>query len=157
MKINKALLGLSPACSFIIFHMASSCRKKKFYPIAVRCRGSLNSNRDWWDVLKYELYVEPDLRAKSIEGSVRISFRALANGATLQLDFQQPMVIDSIPGARYERDGNIALVSLIQPVNKGDTKSLNVYFHGKPREASLHPGTEAGSGKETGKAGRGCR
>jgi len=138
MKINKALLLVA---SLLLHHFSHGqlMQKKEVFTHADTLRGSLNSHRDWWDVLKYELYVRPDFAAKSIEGSVRISFRALANGATLQLDFQQPMVIDSIPGARYERDGNIALVSLIQPVNKGDTKSLNVYFHGKPREAVTPP------------------
>ncbi|HMH21975.1 MAG TPA: M1 family metallopeptidase [Puia sp.] len=145
MKINKDPLPLGKALLIVVclsvahFSQAQLMQKKEVFTHADTLRGTLNSNRDWWDVQRYDIRVRPDFDAKTIGGSVTIGFKALTNGEKMQLDFQQPMIIDSIPGARFERDGNIALVSLGQSAKKGDSRELTVYFHGKPREAVTPP------------------
>jgi hypothetical protein len=45
---------------------------KKVYTLADTLRGSLNAERTWWDVQRYELSVKPDYNDKSITGSNKI-------------------------------------------------------------------------------------
>jgi aminopeptidase N len=72
-------------------------------------RGSLNENRDWWDVLRYEIEVKPDYEKKEIKGVVKLTFKYsdilnnpktlidhVLKGFNMQIDLQEPLVIDSI-------------------------------------------------------------
>jgi aminopeptidase N len=138
MSINKALFAF--ACLFLVhFSQGQLLKKKDVFNHADTLRGTLNADRDWWDVQKYDISVKPDFAGKSIEGSVTITFMALRDGQKMQLDLQQPMILDSIPGAKFVRDGNIALVTLRKPLPAGDMTYLKAYFHGTPREAVTPP------------------
>ncbi|MBD0297631.1 MAG: hypothetical protein ICV84_20985, partial [Flavisolibacter sp.] len=61
-------------------------------------RGSITPERAWWDVTRYDITVIPDFNKRSIEGSCTITFRRLASmkGNVMQVDLQEPMMIDSI-------------------------------------------------------------
>ena len=59
-------------------------------------RGSIGLGRDWWDVLKYDLYANLDLADSTISGYNTIQFKALKVGNVMQIDLQDPMIIDSI-------------------------------------------------------------
>ena len=54
-------------------------------------RGSVTPERAWWNLLKYDLSVTPDYDAKSVHGDNAITFVALTDGQTLQIDLQEPM------------------------------------------------------------------
>src|SRR6476620_8535285 len=43
-------------------------------------RGSITAERGWWDVIKYDITVQPDIDNKSIAGANNITFKALADG-----------------------------------------------------------------------------
>jgi hypothetical protein len=43
-------------------------------------RGSVTPERAWWDVLKYDITVEPDPVTKQIKGENILTFKALADG-----------------------------------------------------------------------------
>ncbi len=142
-------------------------------------RGSLNENRDWWDVLRYDIEVKPDFGSKTIQGKIIIkfkivkperlkgSFSKLPGFLLMQIDLQQPLIIDSIvahvvqqysisyglpdggtngetkernyyQSLSFKRDGDIALVNLKDiEDNYGD--SIIIYYHGKPKEAKNAP------------------
>ncbi|MBL0271282.1 MAG: M1 family metallopeptidase [Chitinophagaceae bacterium] len=120
-------------------------------------RGSLNSKRSWWNVVHYNLYVTPDISQKTIRGWNQIGFDVLSGGPkkVMQLDLQQPMVIDSIIFNNkkikpFKRDGNAwyvdfgsyDFVAARTALDKGHPVtlySMKVYFHGKPREAINPP------------------
>jgi len=109
-------------------------------------RGSIGPGRMRWDVLHYEITVKPNYETKTIEGINKISY--MDSGViTMQVDLQQPMVIDSIvkEGKHYDfsREGNVYWVKLRDPdarykIKIGET-DLSIYFHGKPREAIRPP------------------
>jgi len=40
-------------------------------------RGSNNENRNWWDVLRYDITVKPDFEKKEIEGKVLMQYKSL--------------------------------------------------------------------------------
>src|SRR5213595_2680614 len=83
-------------------------------------RGTITPEREWWDVLHYDLSVQffPDTR--TIKGSNTITFRTLKSGQKMQIDLQQPLNITNIlfRGAvvKYEREGNVYWVSFDKEV-----------------------------------------
>jgi aminopeptidase N len=68
--------------------------QEKKFTHADTLRGSLNENRDWWDVLRYDIEVKPDYESKTIEGKCNITFKVKKKGKKMQIDFQEPMLIN---------------------------------------------------------------
>jgi aminopeptidase N len=110
-------------------------------------RGSITPERKWWDVLKYDVWVEPDYSSKTIHGTNIISFKSLTSGSVMQIDLQQPMQIDSaeLNGEKveYTRDGNIYLVHLSSTIPEGQQATLRLVYSGRPKEA-LNPPWDGG-------------
>ncbi len=94
--------------------------KKKFTK-ADTLRGSLNENRDWWDVLRYDIEVKPDFESKTIIGKNKIIFKGSSDKTlhkrwvasilkkdtlSLQVDLQSPLQIDSIVVDVYVMTGS---------------------------------------------------
>ena len=112
---------------------------KEKFTAADTLRGSLNPQRTWWNVLRYDLNVQPDLTTRTIRGNNTILFSLEQPVQTMQIDLQAPMVLDSIRWntekpqlLSFTRVGNIALVTwpAIPPTTK--ETSITVYFSGKP-------------------------
>lgn len=61
---------------FIQLATAQLMAKKETFTHADTLRGSLNKNRDWWDVLRYDITVKPDFVKKTIEGKCVIVFKS---------------------------------------------------------------------------------
>ena len=59
-------------------------------------RGSNGPGRDWWDVTKYDLHVKFNLEDRSASGYNIIDFKVLKKGKSIQIDLQEPLVIDSM-------------------------------------------------------------
>lgn len=106
-------------------------------------RGTITPERAWWDALQYELTVEPDYTARSIKGKNIISFRALDNGTTMQLDMQEPMSIDDInyQGRKlsFKRNKNVYLINFGKAISKNSVAKIEISFSGKPRVAVNPP------------------
>ena len=119
----------------LLFSRAQPPRKNNSFTHADTLRGSLNENRDWWDVLRYDIRVEPDISSRSLAGIMTITFRAVREGKRMQIDLQQPMIIDGIENGKYVQQGNITLVNLDQPARKGDIQKIVIRYHGHPVEA----------------------
>lgn len=109
-------------------------------------RGSLGYGRMNWDVLHYDVTVQPDYANKTISGKNIIRF--YDNGAKLmQIDMQEPMIIDSAVAEgrvlKISREGNVYWVEYRDPkamykIAPGP-RDLTIYFHGKPVEAKRPP------------------
>jgi aminopeptidase N len=136
---------------------AQVLHKEEIFTRADTLRGSLNPNRTWWDVQHYDITVKPDYLNKTIAGVTTITAKVLEHGNLLQIDLQQPLVIDSIvqqvarpansgngplfrrQQCRFTRDGNTALVNIEVIVRTSRSLYLSVYYHGKPKEATRPP------------------
>ncbi len=118
-------------------------------------RGSLNPNRTWWEVKRYDIDVTPDYNTKTIQGKTTISFYDSGTGPTMQIDLQKPLVVDSVismgsngfpnkklPFTRNEGD-NYFLVTYRNPDVKykliPGMRKLAIYYHGTPRQAVNPP------------------
>ena len=115
-------------------------------------RGTYGPSRDWRDVTKYDLYVKFNLKDSSISGFNLISVKVLTKGKELQIDLQDPMILDSILYSTNDivnkkipvirKDGNAYFISADNfsvPHTNYPNISLLVYYHGKPRIAIRPP------------------
>ena len=112
-------------------------------------RGGLNENRDWFDVQKYSIEVTPNIENKTIQGSVLWDLKTVKNHNKIQIDLQQPLIIDKVlmftnnmtklDTLNFNRDGNIAIASVKTSPNIGDRFQLIIVYHGTPREAIRPP------------------
>lgn len=125
-------------------------------------RGSYGEGRNWWDATKYDLYVKFNLKDSTISGYNIISYKVLKPSKLMQVDLQEPMIIDSIKSEFgvdkktqlynkiinsndlssdiniIKKDGEAYFISI--PDTKINTiNQLTVYYHGKPRIARKPP------------------
>lgn len=108
-------------------------------------RGSITTERKWWDVLKYELNITPDISEKSITGYNLITYKVTGDNSNIkmQIDLQEPMIIDSIFSdsvipVDFTRDGNVWYLD-IPYQEKGSENSIIVYYHGTPKQSRFAP------------------
>ena len=78
------------------------------YTLQDTLRGSLNPERNGWNVLHYAIDITPDFKKKSLEGSVEMRFRVAYAFDRMQIDLQEPMMIDHVTwnekNVPYSRD-----------------------------------------------------
>ena len=121
-------------------------------------RGSIGTGRDWWDVTTYNIFVEPDYVSKTLKGWNEIGFNILkpGSGKTMQIDLQEPLIIDSITLdgkeiSDFKREGSVYWINL-SDINFEATYSktnplltpqkghkLKISYRGKPHEATRPP------------------
>ncbi len=151
-KITTALFIISLS---IIHSAAQPLKQEKKFTHADTLRGTYGATRDWWDVLKYDLHVTFNIGDSTISGYNEIQYKKLRTDEVqlLQIDLQEPLVIDSILyffkttniiKCDYSRDGNAYFVKMpiskTLPSNfKPHTTNIRVYFHGKPTIARRPP------------------
>jgi aminopeptidase N len=139
---------------FLVFTalQAQPLKLSKGFTRADTLRGTYGPERDWWNVTKYDLYVKFNLSDSSISGYNVIQFKTLKKGDVMQIDLQEPMILDSILYstngifgrriAEIRKDGNAYFISAgnfaVPHTNYPDV-SLLVYYHGKPRIAIRPP------------------
>lgn len=106
-------------------------------------RGSVTPERAWWDVTHYDLDVRVDPEARTVQGSVDVAYRVVGPSRDLQIDLQEPLVVDAVEqgGAAlaFRRDGNAVFVTPAAPQTPGDTRAVTVRYHGVPRPAPNAP------------------
>ncbi len=100
-------------------------------------RGSNGPARAWWDVQFYDLHTRVNPQDSSITGWNGITYRVLQPAREMQIDLQQPLVVDSMVQDRrkltYRRDGNAFFVTLPTQQRSGASRTVTVWYHGKPR------------------------
>ena len=108
-------------------------------------KGSNTKYRNFWDVKKYELSVEPDFETKSVSGTNKITFQILKNisNPTFQIDLQQPMnykiVGSEAQEYAVEREGDFIFIKVNKKFKKGEISSFNIEFNGNPTIAKKAP------------------
>ncbi|MEO1021049.1 MAG: M1 family metallopeptidase [Bacteroidota bacterium] len=106
-------------------------------------RGAITPERAWWDVTFYHLSVEVNLEDSTFSGSNRIQYRVLESASVMQIDLQEPMVIERVTQAgkelRFEREGNAFFIQLNQEQQTDRIQELDVFFSGKPKKAVRAP------------------
>jgi aminopeptidase N len=161
-SISHTFLFLILNFSLLIFIVASCdaqpLNHRKEYTRQDTLRGTITPERAWWNVLRYDIQVTPDYGTKTLQGQNRLTIRVLRTGNKMQLDLQEPMIIDSIFLAAktgnssgslnealdgrskltFQREGNAWFVTMPN-LAANSTHTIEVSFHGKPREAVRAP------------------
>lgn len=106
-------------------------------------RGSITPERAWWNLLKYDLHVTPDYDMETVSGENELTFQAIAEGQTMQIDLQEPMnLLSATWGKRsltYTREGNVYHVRWPKPLKAGEVETIRLKFEGKPHVATNPP------------------
>jgi aminopeptidase N len=106
-------------------------------------RGSITPERNWWDVIHYDLNVRVFPDKKSISGSNIITYKVLEEGNIMQIDLQEPMKITRIiqNGAEvdFEREGSVFWAMLDQDKDIGSEEKVIIFFEGNPKVALRPP------------------
>src|SRR5690606_24089611 len=84
------------------FLVASSCilaqNSENPFTQADTLRGSINPERAWWNILRYDITVKPDYEKKYISGRNIITYEVVQkeHSNLMQIDLKEPLKIDSI-------------------------------------------------------------
>lgn len=109
-------------------------------------KGSNTRFRNFWDVKKYDLSVEPDFEQKSIKGNNIISFEILKDikNPVFQIDLQRPMKADKIQCSfptvgNFKREGDFIFISANKSFKKGEKYTIDITYSGNPIIAKNAP------------------
>lgn len=154
-QLSKAFIIIIFTCPLFSTANAQALKPAKPFTHADTLRGTYGPSRDWWDVLKYDLHVKFNIGDSTISGYNIIQFKALKKGDVMQIDLQEPMILDNISleyqltdkrmassndnVADIRKDGNAYFITLSKYNFQGNNNYLKVYFHGKPRIARRPP------------------
>ncbi|MCA8953494.1 MAG: M1 family peptidase, partial [Planctomycetes bacterium] len=106
-------------------------------------RGAVTPEREWWDVLHYDLSLEIFPEQKSIAGANVIEFKALQAGRRMQIDLQPPLAITRVTHGdaelEFERKGNVYWVDFPSEVAAGTEDRIVIAYEGRPRQSTRPP------------------
>ncbi|MEC8723595.1 MAG: M1 family metallopeptidase [Bacteroidota bacterium] len=106
-------------------------------------RGSITSERSWWDLTYYDLEVSVDPKSKTIDGKNSIHYKVLKTNNSMQIDLQPPMqltkAIQNGRKLKISHCGNAHYIHLEKTQIKYNIDSLTVFFEGTPRQAVRAP------------------
>jgi aminopeptidase N len=135
---------LALAAGLLLLPLApAAAQNAQTFTRADSIRGSITPERAWWDVTFYDLHVRVSPADSSIRGHTGITYRVTGPSREMQIDLQMPMQADSMvqDGRKltYRRDGNAFFVTLPSAQAVGSSKTVTVWFSGKPRSARNPP------------------
>ena len=108
-----------------------------------RLRGAITREREWWDLLHYDLELEIHLGTKSLKGSNTITFEALSPGDRMQIDLQPPLEITRVTHGerelRFEREGNVYWIQFPEALTASTEQELRLFYEGTPVESERPP------------------
>jgi aminopeptidase N len=119
--------------------------KDKVYTKQDTLKGSNTEFRNFWDVKKYDLSVEPNFAEKSIKGTNTISFEIIKDIAnpTFQIDLLQPMKADKVEAsfliAESKQDGDFIWIKANKNFKKGEKYTIDIAYSGNPTIAKKAP------------------
>lgn len=109
-------------------------------------KGSNTEFRNFWDVKKYELSVEPDFERKSLRGNNKISFEIIkdVSNPVFQIDLQQPMKADKVDTSfptreKFRQEGDFIFISTDKKFKKGEKYTIDITYSGNPVIAQRAP------------------
>jgi aminopeptidase N len=122
---------------------APAAAQTRTFTRADTLRGTITPERAWWDVTFYDLHVALSPGDSTIRGRNTITYRVTGRPREMQIDLQMPLEVDSMVQdgrrLRFRREGNAFFVRLESGQKVGTTRSLAVYYGGRPQVAENPP------------------
>ncbi len=107
-------------------------------------RGTITTERAWWDLTFYDLKVSLMPKERSISGSNQVFYKVLKPNKQLQIDLQPPLKLE-----RAEQDGqplqikaigiNAYWITLQKTQRPGAMESVTLWYSGQPLTAARAP------------------
>jgi aminopeptidase N len=128
----KKLIGYS-----LILLCFQSLLAQKAFTKKDTLQGGLRPERTCFDVLRYDLNIKIDPKAKSIIGYNDITFKPVENTTAIQIDLFENMKVDSIVYNKrklsYNREFNAVFINFPTQLTKDmPEQSIRFYYSGKP-------------------------
>lgn len=101
-------------------------------------KGSPIALRTAYDVTCYDWAVEVNPKRKSLEGTMRLHFKATAPADSIMLDLQNRLKVKSITGTgstsvkRYKHSGDLLYILFDPPLQTGMEYHVDIAYKGKP-------------------------
>lgn len=131
------LLTLLPAC------LSAQVFSKAEFTIQDTLRGSLTPERIWWDVVHYDITVQPDFDQHTISGTNTITFKPVSTQTKMQIDLQEPMQIDKVEHngneVPFTRHGNVFYLGFSSVLPRESLQKITIHFSGTPKAAKNAP------------------
>ncbi len=136
---------------FVCLAFISSFGQKDFYQLrhqfseADTLRGMLSPARTCYDVKHYHLNIKVDPENKTIAGYVDMTFDAVEEFLTLQVDLFSNMKIDKVLRMDNEQEletkrrFNAVFINMGKRIGKGENKTIRIFYSGTPIEARNAP------------------
>lgn len=127
----------------LFFSLQSLFAQDKHFTRYDTLRGSLNKFRSSFDVSFYHLHLRINEEQKFISGSNQISFNAIHEIDTIQIDLFSNLFIDSIVSNNqrlsFSRDSNHVFIYLKSKLAANQQYRITIFYHGYPLRASNPP------------------
>ena len=108
-------------------------------------RGSITAERDWWEVVYYDLNVTVQTEDSSITGYNHITYRVTKEPRRMQIDLRDPLTIDQIQQEgqtldfKRSKNSYAYLVEMPKDLEKDSLYTISVYYQGYPKVAENPP------------------
>lgn len=106
-------------------------------------RGSITPERAWWDLNFYHLDIEVKPDDKWLGGKNTIRYTVLEPHQVLQVDLQEPLLIEKVTQdgeeLKVNSQGNAHFITLKKKQKKDTSYELVVHYSGHPKEAENAP------------------
>jgi hypothetical protein len=97
-------------------------------------RGTLSPIRNNYDVTFYNLDIKIDLEKKYISGFNEITFLALDNITTIQVDLFENMKLNKVEfenkNLSFKREHNAVFISFNKSIKKGAISKIKIHYEG---------------------------
>jgi aminopeptidase N len=132
---------------FILLAYSLFCGKifaqTKVFTHADTLRGTITTERAWWDLTYYHLNVTPDASDSTVAGSTEIRYKVLKPYQVMQIDLQEPLQISKVTQdgqiLTFRRDGNAFFITLTKKQEAGKEEAVHVFYSGRPGLAKRPP------------------
>jgi aminopeptidase N len=106
-------------------------------------RGSINTDRIWWDLQRYDLKISVDIQEKKIWGTNTMYYKVLDSRSVLQVDLQEPMRLTKASQDHKNlsilKKGNAYLITLQKNQKINSFEELTLTFEGVPKATNSAP------------------
>lgn len=113
------------------------------YTHADSLKGKITKEREWWNVLHYELHASFNEKDSSVLGVNKTTYKVLSPFQVMHIDLREPMILDSAiqnnKKCSWKKDGDAYFINLSSEQKSIEQSQITFYFHGKPRAAKLPP------------------
>jgi len=106
-------------------------------------RGSITTERAWWDLIYYHLDIAVNPSDSTIHGTNTVTYRVINTASLMQIDLQDPLkltkVVQNNKILNFKREGNVYWIELAEKQEQGKIYSVELTYGGKPRVSTRPP------------------